>query len=92
MWPRFPTRALPLSHTHYSECHDLIFERYSDLALGSSRGRGNRAAAWFADYLIERNDTDMQSLGLVGGIKAWAAEGGEYVQHMQEYDASKWEQ
>lgn len=33
----------------------------------------------------------MQSLALTGGIKGWAAEKGEYVQYMQEYDASKWE-
>ncbi|TKA66853.1 hypothetical protein B0A55_10002 [Friedmanniomyces simplex] len=58
---------------------------------GSSRGRGNRAAAWFADYISEQNNTDMRSLVLADGIKGWAAEGGEFVQYMQEYDASKWE-
>lgn len=58
--------------------------------LGSSRGRGNRAAAWFADYLVEQHDLEMQSLVLSGGIKGWVAEKGDFVRHMQEYDESKW--
>ena len=33
----------------------------------------------------------MQSLVLAEGIKAWAAEKGEFVQYMQEYDESKWQ-
>jgi len=32
----------------------------------------------------------MQSLVLEGGIKGWASEKGEYLEYMQEYDASKW--
>lgn len=63
----------------------------SNRLLGSSRGRGNRAAAWFADYIDEQQDTSMHSLVLEGGIKAWAAEKGEFVQYMQEYDESKWQ-
>ncbi|KAF2161858.1 hypothetical protein M409DRAFT_69406 [Zasmidium cellare ATCC 36951] len=57
---------------------------------GSSRGRGRRAAGWFADYLNERGESRMQSLVLSEGIKAWAAEKGEFVRYMQEYDESKW--
>ncbi|KAF1822650.1 arsenate reductase [Dissoconium aciculare CBS 342.82] len=57
---------------------------------GSSRGRGNRAAAWFADYLEERSDKTMQSLVLEGGIKGWVGEKGEYLQYVQGYDESKW--
>lgn len=58
--------------------------------VGSSRGRGNRAAAWFADYLKEKSDPDMQSLVLDGGIKGWVGERGEYLQYVQDYDESKW--
>ncbi|KAK5147372.1 hypothetical protein LTR32_001165 [Rachicladosporium monterosium] len=57
----------------------------------SSRGRGNRAAAWFADYLVEQHNTNMKSLVLLEGIKGWAAEKGEFVQYMQEYDDSRWQ-
>lgn len=59
---------------------------------GSSRGRGNRAAAWFADHIREEQDMQMNSLVLVGGIKAWILAGGEYLQYVQGYDASKWQQ
>jgi hypothetical protein len=68
-----------------------LYQHHSDLLPGSSRGRGNRAAAWFADYIDEQHDTTMQSLVLAEGIKAWAAEKGEFVQYMQEYDKSKWQ-
>ncbi|KAM0723185.1 hypothetical protein Q7P37_001385 [Cladosporium fusiforme] len=57
---------------------------------GSSRGRGNRAAAWFADYIVDKADRDMQSLVLEGGIKGWVNEKGEYLQHMQHFDESQW--
>lgn len=33
----------------------------------------------------------MRSLVLVGGIKAWVAEKGEFVRYMQGYDESKWQ-
>jgi arsenical-resistance protein 2 len=58
--------------------------------IGSSRGRGNRAAAWFADHIKEQSDENMQSLALEGGIKGWVAEKGRYLQYMQEYDESYW--
>ncbi|KAM0709326.1 hypothetical protein Q7P35_003364 [Cladosporium inversicolor] len=57
---------------------------------GSSRSRGNRAAAWFADYLQGVSEGAMQSLVLEGGIKGWVSGKGEYLQYMQEYDGSKW--
>lgn len=57
---------------------------------GSSNGRGPRCAGWFADYVSERLDADMQSIVLEGGIKGWVQAGPEYVARMQEYDASKW--
>jgi hypothetical protein len=60
---------------------------------GSSRGRGNRAAGWFADYLKERGDEGerMESFVLEGGIKGWASAGEDYVKLMDEYEAAIWE-
>jgi arsenical-resistance protein 2 len=33
----------------------------------------------------------MKSLALAGGIKGWAAAGSEFVEWMDEYDATVWE-
>ena len=60
-------------------------------STGSSRGRGTRAASWFADYLKERVDEGMESLVLEGGIKGWACAGEKYVKLMDEYEAAIWE-
>lgn len=60
------------------------------VCTGSSRGRGNRAAAWFADYVGGRGDKMVKSVVLEGGIAAWATAGDEFVGHMLEYDASVW--
>ncbi|KAF8859769.1 Rhodanese-like protein [Acephala macrosclerotiorum] len=57
---------------------------------GSSKGRGTRAAGWFADYLKEQNDRMMESLVLEGGLKGWATAGDEYVKLMDGYDAAVW--
>ncbi|BCS05478.1 putative arsenate reductase (Arc2) [Aspergillus luchuensis] len=57
---------------------------------GSSKGRGVRAASWFADYIEQQQDTRMRSLVLEGGIKGWVAAGKEYTDFMDEYDASAW--
>lgn len=57
---------------------------------GSSRGRGTRAAGWFAGYLEEQKDGEMESLVLEGGIKGWAAAGDDYTRLMDEYDELKW--
>ncbi|KAI6778106.1 uncharacterized protein J7T54_001526 [Emericellopsis cladophorae] len=59
---------------------------------GSSQGRGSRAAGWFADYIAERQGAGMESAILAGGIKAWVAAGGEHLDYMHEYDATKWDQ
>lgn len=44
---------------------------------GSSRGRENRAAGWFNDYIQDRKDPYMKSLTLVDGIKGWRDAGEE---------------
>ncbi|KAH6866000.1 hypothetical protein AA0119_g12969 [Alternaria tenuissima] len=56
----------------------------------SSKGRGNRAAGWFADYIADQGDEQMKSLALAEGVKGWATAGDEYVQWMIEYDAKVW--
>ena len=58
--------------------------------LGSSRGRGNRAAGWFDDYIQDQNDSYMRSLTLVDGIKGWRDAGEEYIQLMDEYQEQVW--
>lgn len=58
--------------------------------IASSRGRGNRAAGWFSDYLADRGDGEMESLVLVEGIKGWATSGDEFVEWMDEYEAAVW--
>ncbi|KAL8929091.1 MAG: hypothetical protein Q9172_000634 [Xanthocarpia lactea] len=57
---------------------------------GSSRGRGNRAARWFADYTAEKGDTAMRSYALEEGVKGWALAGEEYVKLMDEYCEAVW--
>ncbi|EON68279.1 hypothetical protein W97_07537 [Coniosporium apollinis CBS 100218] len=57
---------------------------------GSSRGRGNRAAAWFDDYIDDRGDSDMRSVVLVDGIKGWASAGRDCVELMDEYKEEAW--
>ena len=56
----------------------------------SSKGRGTRAAGWFADYINEQKDIAMESLILEGGVKGWATSGDEYVELMDAYDATAW--
>ncbi|KAH6681346.1 Rhodanese-like domain-containing protein [Halenospora varia] len=57
---------------------------------GSSRGRGTRAAGWFADYIKSQNDSSMESLVLEGGVRGWAQAGEEYVKEMTGYEAEVW--
>jgi arsenical-resistance protein 2 len=59
---------------------------------GSSKGRGNRGAAWLADYIEDQGDRSMQSLVLMEGINGWAKAGPEYVEYMDEYDSTFWDQ
>ncbi|KAI9761914.1 MAG: hypothetical protein M1840_001530 [Geoglossum simile] len=57
---------------------------------GSSRGRGNRAAGWFEDYISDRGDTTMKSYVLEEGINAWVRSGKEFVQMMDDYKEEVW--
>ena len=58
--------------------------------IGSSRGRGTRAAGWFVDYITDKADGDMESLVLSEGISGWANAGGEFVRWMNEFDGEVW--
>ena len=78
--------CLPCTDPSGAVCKLLM----ANLSKGSSRGRGSRAAAWFADHLDDKSETAMKSLVLEGGIKGWVAQKGEYLQYVQEYDESKW--
>lgn len=60
------------------------------IVSGSSRGRGTRAAGWFADLLAAKKDTSIESLILEEGITGWASAGDDFVMQMYEHDASKW--
>jgi arsenical-resistance protein 2 len=58
--------------------------------LASSKGRGNRAAGWFDDYIADQGNKQMKSFALLDGVKGWATAGDEYVEWMVEYDAKSW--
>ncbi|KAI0150542.1 Rhodanese-like domain-containing protein [Xylariaceae sp. FL1272] len=57
---------------------------------GSRSSRGARAAGWFADYIQEKGDNEMQSVTLQGGIKGWVAAGDSFTELMEGYDAEHW--
>lgn len=60
--------------------------------IGSSKGRGTRAAGWFDDVIRDRRGTDaLRSVVLEGGITAWANAGPEYIAWMADYDAGFWQ-
>jgi arsenical-resistance protein 2 len=59
---------------------------------GSSKGRGSRAAAWFADYVSEQEKENrlIQSLALTKGIKGWVEAGAPYTDRMSEFQRDVW--
>ena len=60
--------------------------------IGSSKGRGARCSGWFADYLQEKGETELQSLTLEGGIKGWVKAGEKYIQKVDGYEPEYWKQ
>jgi arsenical-resistance protein 2 len=58
--------------------------------LGSSRGRGTRAAGWFADLIKDRGNASMKSVILLEGIKGWALAGKEYELYMEGFEPEVW--
>lgn len=63
------------------------------MSKGSSKGRGNRAAAWFADYVAEQEEGNrpIQSLALTKGIKGWVEAGAPFTDRMSEFEAGVWQ-
>ncbi len=59
--------------------------------VGSSRGRGTRAAGWFDDMAKEKGNKTMKSVILLEGISGWAAAGEEYSDLMDGYEREVWE-
>ena len=59
-------------------------------SVGSSRGRGTRAAGLFDDLLNEQNETSIRSVTLSGGIKGWVSAGPDYQAYMNEYEEDVW--
>lgn len=58
--------------------------------LGSSKGRGTRAAGWFDDLLKDRGVSGVESVVLEGGVAGWAKAGADFTAYMDEYDAEAW--
>ena len=56
----------------------------------TSRGRGNRAAAWFQDYLEEKKDLTVRSAAVSEGILGWALAGSQYTQYIEEFEPEAW--
>jgi hypothetical protein len=59
---------------------------------GSSSGRGPRCSGWFADYLAEKGETELQAMTLAGGIKGWVKAGEAYTKNVDGYDPDYWKQ
>jgi len=78
--------SLPTLYTLFSEAKIPYVIWY----CGSSKGRGNRAAGWFADHLSEKAGNKMQSMVLVGGIQEWVNGGEEFTKLVEEYQAEIW--
>lgn len=53
------------------------------ISVGSSNGRGPRAAGWFQDVLEKRGNTTTKSVILKGGIKGWFSAGDEYLKFVR---------
>lgn len=62
------------------------------LVVGSSSGRGPRCSGWFADYIAEKGDTEIQSLTLGGGIKGWVKGGEPFTKHIDGFEPKYWKQ
>lgn len=75
-------------------CHVTlaIWVTSAETNLGSSAGRGTRCSGWFADYLAEKGDSEMQSLTLAGGIKGWVKAGEAYTSKVDGYEPEYWKQ
>ncbi|XTI94479.1 hypothetical protein V2W45_1222567, partial [Cenococcum geophilum] len=67
--------ALPALHTLFRNAGIKTVIWYCT----TSRGRGNRAAAWFGDYLKQQKNSEIQTLAISEGILGWVTTGSEYT-------------
>jgi arsenical-resistance protein 2 len=58
----------------------------------ASNGRGPRCSGWFADYIADQGDNQVQSLTLGGGIKGWVKAGEPYTKSMEGFEPEYWKQ
>lgn len=58
--------------------------------LGSSKGRGSRAAGWFSDLLQDHSIDNIKSVVLSGGIAGWVQGGPDFVEWIEGYDEGAW--
>ena len=82
------------ARTIVSRLSGLLMEKTTAdvfLDVGSSRGRGTRAAGWFDDHVHGQGDTTMKSYTVAEGITGWAQAGRAYVELMDDYNAKVWE-
>ena len=71
-------------HVLHTKIADLLTD------LGSSRGRGTRAAGWFDDLVQDRGVKDIKSMILEESIAGWAQGGREFTEWMEEYNSKAW--
>lgn len=95
---------LPAQTLYYSipSIYNLLQAGKVPLAIfycGTSRGRGTRAAGWFADYIAAQETADtkndgfrIESVILRGGIKGWVNAGEEYQEWMTAFVPEYWTQ
>jgi arsenical-resistance protein 2 len=63
---------------------------HTNLPTATSRKRGNLAAGWFADFLSEQGDSEIESFALLGGVLGWATAGEEFTDLMEGYEEEVW--
>jgi hypothetical protein len=84
-------RSHDASELHKNVCFGG-FDQYADVELGASNGRGPRCSGWFADYIADQGDDQVQSLTLGGGIKGWVKAGEPFIRHMEGFEPEYWMQ
>ena len=50
------------------------------------------AAGWFADFLSEQGDSELESFALLDGVLGWATAGEEFTDLMEGYEEAVWKQ
>jgi len=48
-------------------------------------------AGWFADFIEEKGDSEMESFALLEGVLGWATAGKDFTDLMEGYDEEVWQ-